>query len=92
MTAVLIAIDISSPPPTDVPAALDFCMLARKYFALFLCRMSYTVPAATRMIMTTMKACMTDGAIDADNSAKGLLVNITSPQRRLPLLENILFF
>jgi len=28
----------------------------------------------------TMYVCMTDGAIDAESSAKGLLVNITSPQ------------
>jgi hypothetical protein len=35
---------------------------------------------------------MTDGAIDADSSAKGLLVNITSPRWLIRPLKNILVF
>jgi hypothetical protein len=79
--AVLIAMETISPPPTFcVPLAADLRQLFQKYTALFLCKVSYTVPTTTRIIMTIMYVCITEGDMDAESSANGLVVNIKLPR------------
>src|ERR1039457_619737 len=74
---VLLVIDAFSPPPTD-RFALFFAFFAfsKKYCALFLCIMSSMVPPMTSKTIKMMYPCMTTVGIDAESSAKGLLVNI----------------
>ena len=79
-TTVRIARDTASPPPTcRAPLFFALRQLLKKYLALFLCKMSKSVPPATRIIMITTYTCMTVGGMSAESSAKGLLVNIKLP-------------
>src|SRR3990172_7097027 len=78
---VWMASDANSPPPTcRDPLFFDFRQLSKKYLALPLCTMSYSVPITTRMIMMTTNVCMTAGDMDAESSANGLRENIKEPQ------------
>ena len=53
-TAVWMAIDSNSPPPTCCALLFDLRQLSKKYLALPLCTMSNSVPAATRTIIRTI--------------------------------------
>src|SRR5665647_135501 len=76
-TSTEAAIDAFSPAPT-VRFALfcAFFAFSKKYCALFLCIMSSIVPTMTSRTIKTIYPCIIAGDINAESSAKGLLVNI----------------
>src|SRR5687768_2075081 len=69
-TAAWTAIEASSPLRNFLESLL-LRQFWKKYFALPLCTMSKSVPAATSTIMRTTYACITAGGMDAESAANG---------------------